>query len=204
MATYFVKVGDDYKEISLDDIKKSDKLVLESDLLALKGSNETNTKRLEKEIETLSTEKDSLLTRATSAESAAEAVKKELEPLKNSATEAETLKTKLAELESKQSAAETQLLSTKRKELIKNYNLDGDKAKQVESMSLTDIESMEKNLELVGAGKQNGNNNNGSQFDRRNNNDHAETPKSSFNAIRDALANNDSGLRVAHGSSSDD
>lgn len=189
MATYFVKSGDDYKEVSIDDLRKSEKLIPESDLLALKGSNDSTIKKLEKDLDTINSEKETLLNRATAAESAVETVKTELEPLKSEAAKAATLQVQLDELKTKSSAAETQLLERSRKDFVKKFNLSGDKAKQVDTMTLDEIQSHEKALELVGVGAGNSNGNTSDGFARTNNSNSTEPPKTSFNAIKDALSN---------------
>lgn len=204
MPTYFIKRGDSYEEISISDISDAEKLVPSKDLLALKGSNESAVKKLESDIESLKSEKDTLLTRATSAESARDELKKEMEPLKTKAESVDSLTTELSALKEKQSAEDTRKLDSARKDIISKYGLKDDKAKQVESMSLADIESMQKSLELVGAGSRNGNSHNNGGFDRQNQNDNVETPRKSFDMIKSALENRDPALRNARGSSGDD
>lgn len=151
MATYYLLDGSEYKEVSLDDLLKAEKLVKEADLLTIKGSSETKAKTLEAEIASLKENNEKLLGRSISAESASEEVKKQLDNLKPIAEKVPTLETELNALKEKHSAAETQLLTTKRNSIIEKYQLKDEAKAKIESMSAEQLASAEEAFSLIGS-----------------------------------------------------
>ena len=150
MAQYFIKDGEEYKAVTLDDLIKSEKLVTEAVFLEVKGSAETRQKQLTDKNAELQTSVDSLLARATTAESAVETVKAELEPLKLEAAKVSPLMQQVTELTTRSSAAEGQLLDTRRTNLIEKYNIQGEKATQVKSMTAEQLTALETSSEIFG------------------------------------------------------
>lgn len=150
MATYYVLEGTEYKEVSIDDLKKSEKLVAESDALTLKGSLESTVKKLEKDLADAKTNSDSLLARALTAESTVEERQKELEPLKAKVEKHDTLETELNALKEKHLAVETQLLTNRRNALIEKYQLKDENKAKIESMTAEQLTSAEEAASLFG------------------------------------------------------
>lgn len=150
MTDYYVKDGETYKIVSLDDLIKSEKLVKEADFLTVKGSAETRQNQLEAKNTELQSKVDELTTRATTAESALEGVNKELEPLKVEAAKVPTLEQQVTELTSAKSAAETQLLDTRRDSVIQKYNITGEQVAKVKSMTVEQLTSFEESATVLG------------------------------------------------------
>lgn len=185
MADYYLlnSDGTTYSKIDIGTIKSNEKLVAESDLLTVKGSAETTQKRLESELADAKKRSDELLTRAQTAETALEESKKELEPLKVEAEKVPNLTTELNALKEKHSAAETQLLTTRRNSLIQTYKLDGDKKTQVESMSAEQLDHFEEAAKLIGVP----NGSNGSNFDRTPSHSNSSENPSAYQQIKSGL-----------------
>lgn len=151
MATYYLLDSEGKPQpIELADLMKQEKLVLDADLQTVKGSSETKVRNLETELATAKARADELLNRAVTAESASEDVKKQLDTLKSISERVPTLESELNALKEKHSAAETQLLTTRRNSLIEKYALDGEKKTQIESMTAEELTSAEKAAALFG------------------------------------------------------
>lgn len=151
MPTYYVLDGTEYKPIDLSIIMKDEKLVTDADLQTVKGSSETARARLQTELDETKKRADELLTRALTAESAVDTVKKEYEPFKEKAEKLESLETELNSLREKNSAAETQLLDNRRKAILDKFGIkdDDEKASDIKSMTAEQLDIAEKALALA-------------------------------------------------------
>lgn len=188
MPDYFIREGDEYKLVS-------DKLIPERDLMAFKVPAEAEKKSLTNQISVLQEELDKTTLRAVTAETAAEAVKSELEPLKANQDKVSTLESELTTLKEKYAAADTQLLTTRRQSIISKFGLKEDAAKKLESMTVDQLTSFEESASLLGVsnsgnGNGNGNNQNQSRFDRGNNGNGSSPakPESAHSMIKEGLS----------------
>lgn len=143
MTDYYVKDGENY-------VLSQDKLVPERDLMALKASKETGEQQSSTKVAELQGKVDELTARATTAEADLNKVNAEMEPLKVEAAKVPQLTEQVTTLTQKSSAAEGQLLDTRRDGIISKYNITGDNATKVKSMTAEQLASFEENATTLG------------------------------------------------------
>ncbi len=144
MADLFVKEGDNFVPYTV-------KVVPESDLLAAKGGLESQISTLKAEVEDAKKSSDQHYQRALKGEADATALKTELEPLKVEAAKVTQLTTDLQAATTGRTEMETRLLGVRRLELVGKFKLPTEKAKELDNLSASQLDEVEKTLTTFGA-----------------------------------------------------
>jgi hypothetical protein len=144
MPEFYTKDGDNYVLYS------GAKLVPETDLVTVKGGLESKVKEMESQLADAKGYADQNLNRALKAESDLTTIKSEVEPLRAKAAEVDTLNTKLVELTAGRTELETKVLGQRRTELVSKFKMPEDKAKELDSMTMEQLDSIEQTLEKFG------------------------------------------------------
>lgn len=157
----------DYYTLNADSTysKVETRLVPESDVQAVKGIAATKQSEIEGRLTETQTKLDEMLARATTAESALQSGKTELEALRVEAAKVPELTTQITDLTNQHQTATAQLLETKRQSLISKYGLKDTQLEKVKSMSSEALTQFEEHAELLGFKPNTNSNGNGSSFD---------------------------------------
>lgn len=188
MPDFYIKEGDNFVLYS------GAKLVPESDLLAAKGGLESQVSNLKSQLTDAQKAADENLQRATRAESAAEAVRPELESLRAKATQVDTLTSQLQAATEGRTQMETRLLGVRRQELVQKYKMDEARTKELDNLSMDALESLDQTLSKFGNGVGNNPNPNPgpnqphtSQFDTGGGGGGQQTPLRGRDLIKEGL-----------------
>lgn len=139
MPDYFVKEGDNYVPVTT-------KLVPEADLIAAKGGLEAKLQAVEGELGEAKTQAQQATARATTAESGRVAAESKVTELTDKAAKVDELSQQLTAAQAGRTALESEVVGSKRAAIIQKFHIEGDRAKELETMDLEGLKTLEDTL----------------------------------------------------------